>query len=155
MEHTTVYDNRDTILKQITAEAALTLLHKKKMLREEIVPDLNKLIGREVTKQVNDLSGAVIDIFNRRVEAETQEIKGSRRDSLVNTLSKAVAKSGKHLDGNWRRKERSQSPATREKTLGATQTQERENTVSDVHIEIVGGETLKGLPSPIVVQENS
>ena len=143
MEHTTVYDNRDTILKQITAEAALTLLHKKKMLREEIVPDLNKLIGREVTKQVNDLSGTVIDIVARRLDAEAHEQKGSRRNSLVATLSRAVAKRGKHADANWRRKDRSESPMTREKTLGATQTQERENTVSDVHIEIVGGETLQ------------
>lgn len=150
MEHTTVFDNRDTILKQITAEAALTLLHKKKMLREEIVPDLNKLIGKEVTKQVNDISGSVVDIFTRRLEAETQEGRGSRRDSLVNTLSRAVAKSGKHIDGNWKRKDRSQSPATREK-MGATQ--ERENTVSDVHIEIVGGETLEGIPSPMVTQQ--
>lgn len=153
MEHTTVFDNRDTILKQITAEAALTLMHKKRMLREEIVPDLNKLIGKEVSKQVNDLSGSVVDIFTRRLEAETQEGKGNRRDSLVNTLSRAVAKSGKHIDGNWRRKDRSQSPATREK-MGATQTQtqERENTVSDVHIEIVGGETLEGIPSPKMIQ---
>jgi len=137
MEHTTVYDNRDTILKQITAEAALTLMHKKKMLREEIVPDLNKLINKEVYKQVYDLSGSVIDIFNRRQDALEGTLT-SRRNSLVATLSKAAAKSGKHLDGNWKRKDRSQSPMTRT----ATQT-EQENTLSDVHIEIVGSETLE------------
>ena len=135
MEHTTVYDNRDTVLKQITAEAALTLMHKKKMLREEIVPDLNKLIGKEVYKQVYDLSGSVIEIFNRRQEA-MEGTQSSRRNSLVTTLSKAAAKSGKHIDGNWRRKDRSMSPPPKALT-------ERENTLSDVHIEIVGSETLE------------
>jgi hypothetical protein len=135
MEHTTVYDNRDTVLKQITAEAALTLMHKKKMLRDEIVPDLNKLIGKEVYKQVYDLSGTVIDIFNRRQNAIEGPVN-SRRNSLVATLSKAAAKSAKHIDGNWKRKDRSVSPPARTLT-------ERENTLSDVHIEIVGSETLE------------
>lgn len=155
MEHTSVFDNRETFLKQITAEAALTLMHKKKMLRDEIVPDLNKLIGKEVNKQVNDLSGSVVDIFTRRMEAEQQEDKTSRRNSFANTLSRAIGKTAKHIDGNWKRKDRSQSPATREKTLETTQTQERENTVSDVHIEIVGGEHLEAIPSPRFTQEDA
>ena len=128
MEHTTIFDNRDTILKQISAEAALVLMHKKRMLREEIVPDLNKLIKKEVVQQVSDLSGSVIDILNRRQLAEG----GSRRNSHVTTLSKAAAKTAKHLDGNWKRKDRSTSPPHRE------QTEQRQNTVSDIHIEIVG-----------------
>lgn len=132
MEHTTVYENRDSILKHITAEATLALFHKKKMLREEVLPDLNKLIKKEVVQQVNDLSGSVIDIFNRRQAAE--EGVRSRRDSLVTTLSRSAAKSGKHIDGNWKRKDRSSSPPQR------AQTEERQNTVSDIHIEIVGQE---------------
>ena len=135
MEHTTIFDNRESALKQLTAEAAITLYHKKKMLREEIVPDLNKLIGKEVYKQVYDLSGTVIDIFNRRQEGVEQ--KSSRRNSLVTALSKAAAKTGKHIDGNWKRKDRSQSPPSRGVTT------ERENTLSDVHIEILGQETHK------------
>lgn len=131
MEHTTIFDNRDTILKQISAEAALVLMHKKRMLRDEIVPDLGKLIKKEVDQQVNDLSGAVIDIFTRRQMTEEGR---SRKNSFVVTLSRAAAKTGKHLDGNWKRKERSVSPPH------ASETEERQNTVSDIHIEIVGQE---------------
>ena len=141
MEHTTIFDNRDTILKQISAEAALMLMHKKKMLRDEIVPDLGKLIQKEVGQQVNDLSGTVVEIYTRKQNA-LEEGGRSRRDSLVTTLSRSIAKTGKHFDGNWKRKERSVSPPplpqTREET---TRTEQRENTVSDIHIEIVGQET--------------
>jgi hypothetical protein len=139
MEHTTVFDNRESALKYITAEAALTLLHKKRMLREEIVPDLGKLIKKEVVQQVNDLSGTVVDIFYRKNAASGVS---SRRDSLVTaTLTRAAAKSSKQIDGNWRRKDRSRSPpALAEETRGPIQTEERQNTVSDIHIEIVGQE---------------
>lgn len=132
MEHTTVYDNRESALRNITAEAAITLYHKKKMLREEVVPDLNKMINKEVYKQVYDLSGAVIDIFNRRAAAEAA---GSRRPSLVSTLSKPLAKAGKNAIDNWKHKDRSISPPLRERV------ESRENTSSDIHIEIVGQET--------------
>lgn len=125
MEHTTVFENRESILKQITSEAALTLFHKKKMLREEVVPELGRMISKEVTKQVNDLSGSVLEIMERKQERQ------SRRNSFANTLSRSLAKTGKHLDGNWKRKERSVSPPSREPT-------QEQNTLSDIHIEIVG-----------------
>lgn len=123
MEHTSVYDNRDSALKHITTEAALMLMHKKKILRDEIIPDLNKMIGKEVYKQVNDLSGSVVEIFSKKQEL-TESL--TRRNSLVTNLTKSFAKTGKHFDANWKRKERSVSPST------------RENTSSEIHIEIVG-----------------
>ena len=132
MEHTSVYENRDSILKQITAEAAIALYHKKRMLREEVIPDLNKMIQKEVYQQVNDLSGAVIDIYNRKQDA-TFDIISSRRASLSNVLNRAIGKTVKQGD-NWKR---SISPNLRERT------EERQNTLSDVHIEIVGQETLQ------------
>jgi hypothetical protein len=134
MEHTAIFVNRESMLKQLTAEATLTLFHKKKLLRDEVLPDLNKLIRKEVGQQVNDLSGSVVDIFYRRQAIFDEEGKKSRRDSLVSTLSKSAAKTGKHLDGNWKRKDRSISPPLREREPP----QERENTTSDIHIEIVG-----------------
>ena len=136
MEHTTVYENRDSLLKQITAEATIALYHKKKLLRDEVIPDLNKLISQEVTKQVNDLSGVVVDINSRKHETLDGII--SRRGSFSSVLSRSIGKSAKHGDGNWKHKDRSASPPLiREKT------EERQNTVSDVHIEIVGQQTLQ------------
>ncbi len=130
MEHTSIYDNRDTILKQITSEAALTLLHKKKLLREQVLPDLNRLIRTEVTKQVADLSGSVVDLYTK---AQDGAQGGSRRASFAHAIVRPVGKSGKGSDGNWKRKDRSLSP-----TSTRNLTEERVNTSSDIHIEIVG-----------------
>ena len=130
MEHTTIFDNRESAMKQLTAEAALVLFHKKKMLREEVVPDLNKMIMKEVNKQMNDLSGAVLEINTRKTETTS-----GRRDSMVNTLSKAVGKITRHTESDWKRKGRSASPAPKEKTENTEDTQP---TTSDIHIEIVG-----------------
>jgi hypothetical protein len=129
MEHTTVFDNREAALKFISSEAALMLYHKKKMLREEVIPDLGRLINKEVTKQMGDLSGAVVEIQSRNTEEGAQIT--SRRPSI----SRPLAKSGKAIGGNWKRKDRSPSPEPRQAT------QERENTLSDVHIEILGQHT--------------
>jgi hypothetical protein len=133
MEHTIVYENRESMLKQLTAEATLTLFHKKKLLRDEVIPDLNKLIKKEVVQQVNDLSGSVLEILSRK-QAEPE---GSRRNSLIANLSRSVAKSAKNVDGNWRRKDRSVSPPPPAQKI---QTEDRQNTVSDIYIEIVGQE---------------
>jgi hypothetical protein len=129
MEHTSVFDNREAALKFISSEAALMLYHKKKMLREEVIPDLGKLINKEVTKQIGDLSGAVVEIQSRNTEEGAQT--SSRRPSI----SRPLAKSTRNLIGNRKRKDRSQSPEPR------VETQERENTLSDVHIEILGQHT--------------
>ena len=130
MEHTSIYDNRDSILKHISSEAALMLMHKKKVLRDEIVPDLGRLIYKEVTKQVSDLSGSVVDIYSR-TQGQGHD-HGSRRHSLSQAIVRAVGKSGKHSEANWKRKDRSISPTER------TRTEEQANTSSDIHIEIVG-----------------
>lgn len=143
MEHTTIFDNRDSILKQITAEAALALMHKKKLLRQEVLPDFEKIVSKEVAKQVGDLSGSVVEIFTRKQEA--LEAGSSRRGSISHTLTRAVGKLGKHADGNWKRKDRSISPQSKQEP------EERQNTLSDIHIEIVG--QAETLTNPILMPE--
>lgn len=48
LDHTHVYDNTQTRLKDLTSEAALMLMHKKKMMRQEILPDLDRMIANAV-----------------------------------------------------------------------------------------------------------
>jgi hypothetical protein len=51
LDHTHIYDSSQTRLKELTAEASLVLMHKKKTIRESILPDLDKIIEAKV--QVN------------------------------------------------------------------------------------------------------
>ena len=49
LDHTRIYDNSKARLKNLTSDAAIFLLQKKKMLRQEIVPDLNRMIESAVS----------------------------------------------------------------------------------------------------------
>lgn len=52
LEHTHVFEDRGQRLKIVTGEMALNLMHKKKILRESIVPDLEKMISSAVEKKI-------------------------------------------------------------------------------------------------------
>jgi hypothetical protein len=52
LDHTHIYDSTQSRLKDLTAEAALTLMHKKKTIREAILPDLDKMIESRVSSNL-------------------------------------------------------------------------------------------------------
>jgi hypothetical protein len=83
------------------------------------------MISNVVSKQITDLSGAIVEIHQR-----------SRSPGRRPSLDRRNPLSGSHLDGNWRR------TATRHSSPDRTETSERQNTVSDIHIEVVGAPTL-------------
>lgn len=120
MEHTVVFKDTSLQLRQLTSEAALTLMHKKKLLRDEIVPDVNKIIDKVVSQRLNDLSGSIMDIYQRKNPEE------SRRNSIVNVVTNPMLKAGMNRM-DWKR---------------STQKEEPTHTSSDVRIEIVGSPTL-------------
>lgn len=121
MEHTLVFRDNNSQLKMLTSEAALTLMHKKKLLRDEIVPDLGKMIQRVVTEKVNDLSGTVLNILQRH----SPEV--SHRNSNMNVVTNPMVKSGLNMV-DWKR---------------AMQKEELAHTSSDVRIEVVGSPTIE------------
>jgi hypothetical protein len=120
MEHTNVFRDTATQLRQLSSEAALTLMHKKKLLRDEVVPDLGKMIHRAVTEKISDLSGAIVDIYQRQNSPDQ-----SRRNSII-IMSNPMMKAGQNMV-DWKR---------------AKGKEESTNTSSDVRIEIVGSPSL-------------
>jgi hypothetical protein len=137
MEHTNVFKDRDVQLRMITSEAALNLLHKKKMLREEIVPDLNKLISAAVTTKINDLSGAVMEIYKRKEDEITYNNPLHQYKNTLEGFTKGVTRISGHQDGNWKRVNRRASVEDRAQTV--------DNATSDIHIDIVGSSTLDNM----------
>jgi hypothetical protein len=63
IEHTHVFDDAVSRMKMVTSEAAMVLMHKKRMLRQEVLPDLDKIIekkvGESVKEKIEDLSGQI------------------------------------------------------------------------------------------------
>lgn len=132
MEHTTIFKDREALISKITSEAALNLLHKKKVLREEIVPDLNKIITSAVDKKINDLSGSVMNIMKREAEASTYNNPLHYYKNSLEGLTKGTSRST--LDGNFKRHNRHSSL---EETARTTT---NDSNTTDIHIDIIGSE---------------
>lgn len=54
LEHTTVYNNSKERMKHMVAEMALNLKHKKKVLREELLPDLEARMKTMIDKSMKE-----------------------------------------------------------------------------------------------------
>ena len=74
LEHTPVFNNSKTRIALMTAEVALNLRHKKKVLREEILPDLNKMINSSVDTRLKNIE--------EQLRYENDKIKDEERKRL-------------------------------------------------------------------------
>ena len=54
IEHTTIYNNTKTRLKMMVTEMAINLRHKKKLLREEVLPDLDKRMKKMIDASMEE-----------------------------------------------------------------------------------------------------
>ena len=118
IEHTKVFDNSKSRLQMASGEAALMLYHKKKMLRDEVIPDLNKLID----KRIIDLSGTLVP--------HLPQISPLERTSSIHSMMKPSTKLSNQDTGRRRIHLTSLvSPPSSEQ--------------SDIHIDIIGGDKVE------------
>jgi hypothetical protein len=90
IEHTRVYDSSKARLGKITAEAALHLKAKKKLLREDILPDLNEKIEQELATRIEQRIKALLPSPPTTPPADEK-----RRDELTSAVA--------HLETDWRK----------------------------------------------------
>lgn len=74
LEHTRVFESSDTRLKQIAAEAALMLQHKKKTLSEFLTPQVQRTIKEQVDSQLHEA-------LEKRRQALEDEIEQKKEDA--------------------------------------------------------------------------
>jgi hypothetical protein len=119
LEHTRVFEDRGARLRMLSGEAALMLMHKKKAMREAIVPDLDRMIKKAVEQKLYDLSGAVTSVM-KKPESEYQD------DSTdwVKLLRQQNAQADAVLN--------------RIKNRSARNELVRTNTLSEIHIDVLG-----------------
>jgi hypothetical protein len=67
IEHTTIYNNSKTRMKMMVAEMAMNLRHKKKLLREEILPDLDKRMKKIVEDSIKE--------YEVKIKSQTEKDK--------------------------------------------------------------------------------
>jgi hypothetical protein len=121
MEHTHVFEDRGQRLKIVTGEMALNLMHKKKILRESIVPDLEKMISSAVEKKI--LTSSTNTISENKNEFEM--VNPMRK---VGTLSK--------FDWDSLSKKRFDTDALNTAFSQVLGKQKREDEPSDIRIEV-------------------
>ena len=119
LEHTRVFEDRGARLRMLSGEAALMLMHKKKAMREAIVPDLDRMIKKAVEQKLYDLSGAVIEALTKpEPEPENDAVDWVKLIRQKNAQADAVL--------------------NRIKNRSAGRGLQRTNTLSDVYIDVVG-----------------
>ena len=67
LDHTTVFDTSQSRLKNMTADAAMMLLQKKKALRKEIVPDLDRMIASAVSASTERIKKEIEEKYMKDV----------------------------------------------------------------------------------------
>ena len=82
LDHTKPFDSSQTRLKAVAADAALMLLNKKKILKQHIVPDLDRMISSAVTENINRKQKELEDIIAERLKAATPSTKKQHSSSL-------------------------------------------------------------------------
>ena len=76
LEHTTVYNNSKSRMKMMIAEMALNLKHKKQVLRDELLPDLETRMKKMIDKSIKE--------YEEKVKLETEKRAPPRDDFLIN-----------------------------------------------------------------------
>ena len=70
LDHTKVFDTSQSRLKSMTSDAAIFLLQKKKALRQEIIPDLNRMIDSAVSASSDRVRKELENKFATITESE-------------------------------------------------------------------------------------
>jgi hypothetical protein len=151
MEHTRVFEDRAARMKMITGEAALQLMHKKKLLREQIVPDLERMIQTAVSKKINvveeqikDLSGTLVKTIKNPLAVSS----GGNEFEMVNPMRKINTLSKFDWDSLSKKRFDTETLNTAFSQIMTKQKKEAQN--ADIRIEM-GNQVPRKTSSPVVV----
>lgn len=140
MEHTHVFEDKNSRIKLLTGEAALMLMHKKKMLAQEIAPNVDRLVRTAidsklsvVQNQIKDLSGVLLRTIKNPMNAG---IGDSNSFEMVNPMKKVKSLSGFDWDSLSKKRFDTETINAINAKVGSRK--KTDDTTSDIHIEIVG-----------------
>jgi hypothetical protein len=93
LEHTPVFNNSKTRMAMMTAEVAMNLKHKKKVLREEILPDLDKMIKASVDSRMKGIEDQLRyenDKLNKEKQQKQEQIQKEKRNDFMGEVRKKL-----------------------------------------------------------------
>jgi hypothetical protein len=80
VDHTSVFKDTETRLKQLTVEAALMLQTKKKVLHTSMLPEVDKRMEQKLDKAVTDLTSNFQRTLQERLAQLEEQIKKEQED---------------------------------------------------------------------------
>lgn len=114
MDHTQVFHDKDTFLKKLTVDAAILLKAKKKMLRDEIVPDLDRRINDAVEPRI----AAAVTSRMKEMERQIQEkINSATENTVIQVLEDAKKEEDTHVHTRLRIRAPIAIPAAKKQSI--------------------------------------
>uniref|UniRef100_A0A6C0IF01 SMODS and SLOG-associating 2TM effector domain-containing protein n=1 Tax=viral metagenome TaxID=1070528 RepID=A0A6C0IF01_9ZZZZ len=98
LEHTPIFNNSKTRMALMTAEVALNLKHKKKVLRDEILPDLNKMINSSVDTRLKNIEEQLRYENDKIKEEERKRLEELEKEKKKNFMGEVRKKLGEFSD---------------------------------------------------------
>jgi hypothetical protein len=95
IEHTEAFKDKKTRLKVIASEAGLMIAHKKKVLRDELIPDIDNRLTKIMDTKIEELRR---DIGTRAPEPQTKA-----SSSIVSILPQIGQKKVSAYEPEWRK----------------------------------------------------
>lgn len=90
MDHTQVFHDRESVMKKFFADTAIILKTKKKMLRDEIVPDLDKRIAEALEPRLNDMVSKRMTqlegVIEKKVAAASEQARTAAESTVITVL---------------------------------------------------------------------
>jgi hypothetical protein len=130
LEHTTVYDNSKTRLSLISSEIALNLKHKKRVMREEILPDLGKMINSSVNdrmKQIEEQLRYENEKARKKQLEQLEKENKNKKDDFLKDVRKKLGEFNETL-----------SELHVSSPIDSLNTQRSDGTFENVKIDIIG-----------------
>lgn len=93
IEHTEAFKDKKTRLKMIASEAGLLIAHKKKVLRDELIPDIDNRLTKIMDTKIEEL--------RRDIGSRSSETKGST--GIVSMLPQMGQKKVSAYEPEWRK----------------------------------------------------
>jgi hypothetical protein len=99
MDHTKVFKDTDTRLKQMTVEAAMLLQQKKKVLHTAMLPEVDKRMSERLQRQADQLT----ENFNKALKERLTELEQQIKDQeAAREAEKAERRKSVHLPSSFR-----------------------------------------------------
>lgn len=86
MDHTKVFVEKDTRIKQIAADAAIFLQQKRKVWHHAMMPDVDRHVDQKLEKAVADLSGSTLTKLQDKILA-LERVVQEQADATVKSKS--------------------------------------------------------------------